>query len=393
VKVDYSMSETSLLKTDSPPGDESVPSRPHRIRDWFSRNRWYLAGSFLVLMLARAEAKRAETPQMQANRQAIEQMSRVERDRLRHNQQQFQDLSKDDRQRLQTIHTAVQDEPQLDETMSQFHAWLATLPLQAREKLLQPSSAEDRLQMMQHLMASHQPPTRDDEFNPATDNAARSPFSVLRVSPSDYEDMIRAGAEWAGLPATPDTNSVIGRLEHHVIVVSGIMDRVLPSWRTAVNRSGTRPRPDFPDELRRVLLSHLSDPNQKRAIQSRPASQQNLMAMTLLARGLFDEARRVIKSLGPTDAELDRVLRDIPEARRKFINRMPRELSDRLLQQQWLSRRLSPHAGESLSRLWSLFERLLNRQTTGQQNGTFPNRQRFDGADIPRSNTASKKKR
>ena len=130
------MSETSLLKTDSPSDDESVPSRPQRVREWISRNRWYLAGALIVLMLARAEAKRAETPRMQSNRQAIEQMSRVQRDRLRHNQQQFQKLSKGDRQRIHTIHAAVQTDPQLDETVSQFHAWLATLPLQAREKLL-----------------------------------------------------------------------------------------------------------------------------------------------------------------------------------------------------------------------------------------------------------------
>lgn len=372
------MSETRLLKTDSPSDDESVPSRPQRVREWISRNRWYLAGSFLVLMLARAEAKRAESPQMQRNRQVIEQMSRVERDRLRHNQQQFQKLSQDDRQRLQTIHTAVQNEPQLDETVSQFHAWLATLPLQTREDLLQTSSAEDRLLMMQQVMASHQPPAGDSGFNRSPGFAIRTPFSTLRVSPSDYEHMMRAGAEWAELPTKPESSTPIAVLENHVIVVSEIMDRILPLWRTAASRPSGRPRPDFPDELRTALLKQLNDPNQKRAILSRPASQQNLMAMTLLARGLFDETRRVIKVLAPTDAELDGVYRNLPEIRRKQIDAMSRELADRQLQQQWITRRLSSKAGESLSRLWGLFDRLLNRPSNGQKNGFNPNRQKRD---------------
>jgi hypothetical protein len=383
------MSETSLLKTDSPSDDESEPTRRQRVRGWVSRNRWYLAGALIVLMLARAEAKRAETPRMQSNRQAIEQMSRVQRDRLRHNQQQFQKLSKGDRQRIHTIHAAVQTDPQLDETVSQFHAWLATLPLQAREKLLQTPSAEDRLLMMQRLMTSHQSPKRDHEFNPASDLAARSPFSALRVSPSDYERMMRAAAEWAELPTSPDTDSPIGRLEYHVIVVSRIMDRVLPAWRTAAIRSGNRPRPVFPDELRYVLLQQLSDSNRKRSILSRPASQQNMMAMTLLARGLFDESRRVIKSLAPTDAELDSVYGNLPEPRRKQLDSMPREFADRQLQQMWIVRRLSPTAGEGLSRLWGLFERLMSRPPSGQKNGSILNRQKRDGNDVPSFNTKS----
>ena len=73
------MSETKLLKTDSPSQDgEPVPQKTNRMLRWFSDNRWYLAGTVVVLMMARSEAKRAETPTMKRNRQAIEEMSCVE---------------------------------------------------------------------------------------------------------------------------------------------------------------------------------------------------------------------------------------------------------------------------------------------------------------------------
>ena len=81
------MSETKLLKTDSPSRNgDTVSKQPDRLLSWFSDNRWYLAVAIVVLMIARSEAKRSETPAMQRNRQSIEEMSRVERDRLRHGQ-------------------------------------------------------------------------------------------------------------------------------------------------------------------------------------------------------------------------------------------------------------------------------------------------------------------
>ena len=374
------MSETKLLKTDSPSIDgETGSGKQNRILAWLSDNRSYLAAALLVLMMARSEAKRAESPTMKRNRQSIEEMSRVERDHLRHNQQLFQKLERKDVQRVKAIHDAVQNDPQLDDTMSQFHSWLATLSLPEREKLLATSNPEDRLQIVRRLQAKVLPSPPGNNFRPMQDIASRTQFANLRVPLHDYERMMRATAEWADVRSTPKTKTPLRLLEYHVLALAGTMDRVVPGWRFSVNRPNNRPRPIFPDELRKVLLAQLSDANMKRAIQSKPSTTQNMMTMMLLARGLFDETHRVAASLKPTDEELDRVFQNLPENRRKGIGAMPKEQGDRYLQQMWVSRWLPADAGEKLSRLWSMFEKISNRSPNGQGNGGSPNRQRFDG--------------
>ncbi|MGZ0166308.1 MAG: hypothetical protein ACKVII_20485 [Planctomycetales bacterium] len=374
------MSETKLLKTDSPSKDgEPVPKKTNQILAWLSDNRWYLAAAFVVLMMARSEAKRAETPAMRQNRQAIEEMSRGERDRLRHNQQQFEKLTRQDVQRVKLIHDAAQDDQQLDNTISQFHSWLATLSFAEHEELLATANVEDRLQIVRRLQAKVESPHPGNNLRPTMNIASRNQFSNLRVPLHDYERMMRAAAEWAELPSTPESKTPLGMLEYHASVLAEIMDKVLPSWRTAVSRTGNRPRPMFPDELRKLLVEKMSDPNMKRAIQSKHPTTQNMMAMMLLARGLFDETRQVAISLKPTDEELDRVFQNLPENRRKAIGEMPKELGDRYLQQMWVTKRLPADAGDSLTRLWTMFEKILNRSPNGQGNGTGPNRQRFDG--------------
>jgi len=385
------MSETKLLKTDSPSKDgEPAPKKKNRILAWLSDNRWYLAGALVVLMMARSEAKRAETPAMRQNRQAIEEMSRVERDRLRHNQQQFARLSRQDVQRVKLIHDAAQDDQQLDNTIAEFHSWLATLSLADREELLATANVEDRLQMIRRLKAKVESRPSKQEFKPVLDMATRTQFANLRVPLHDYEQMMRAGAKWVEFPTEPANQTPIGQLEYHSSVLAAILDKILPGWKTAISRTGNRPRPMFPDELRRVLLSKLSDPNMRRAITGRPANTQNMMVMTLLARGLFDETRRVAVALKPTDEELDRVFVNLPDNRRKGIAGMPKEMGDRYLQQVWVTRRLSAKAGESLTRLWGMFDKLLNRPSNGQGNGAGPTRQRLNGGYRPNGKQSDK---
>lgn len=365
------MSRTTHLSSDSEKLDEpsSVGTWPRRVFRWGRENRWYLAATFVVLMMARSEAKRAETPAMQRNRETIEAMSRIERDRLRHNHQQFQKLTASDLKRVKAIHHAVNSEPQLAETVSQFHTWLATLPLSDREELLALSDPEDRLQMIRRLQAETGSGRFTEQIPPSSEMGARLQYSNLRVSPQDYSRMMRAAAEWAEPGSEPDAKTPVERLAYHTSVLAEIMDRIVPQWRFPGGRTGNRPRPSFPDDLRHAVLTQLTDPVMKRMIQSRPSAQQNMLAMMLLARGLLEESHSVIRSLRPTDAELDRVYQNLPEPRRRVLDSMSKEAADRQLQQQWLSRRLPAVAGENLSRLAAMFEKLLTRSPSGSRNG------------------------
>lgn len=373
------MSETKLLKTDSPSKDgEPVSEKPNRILAWLSGNRWYLAGTLVVLMIARSEAKRAETPAMRGNRQVIEEMSRVERNRLRHNQEQFENLSRRGVQRVQRIHDAAQNNQRLDKTIAEFHSWLATLSLGEREELLATVNVEDRLQIIRRLRAKAESPPSKQEFKPLPDMVTRTQFANLRMSLHDYEQVMIAGAKWVNLPSEPANKTALGQLEYHSSVLAAILDKIHPGWRTSMSRTGNRPRPMFPDKLRKAMLTKLSDPNIRQAISGRAVNIQNMMVMTLLARGLLNETRRVAVFLKPTDEELDRVFKNLPDDRRKDIAVMPKELGDLFLQQVWVTRRLSPKAEESLSRIWGTFDKLLNRHP----NGTSPPRPRFNGGDF-----------
>ncbi len=373
------MSETKLLKTDSPSKDgEPVSEKPNRILTWLGDNRWYIAGTLVVLMIARSEAKRAETPEMRKNRQVIEEMSRAERNRLRHNQEQFENLSRKGVQRVQRIHDAAQNNQRLDKTIAEFHSWLATLSLGEREELLATVNVEDRLQIIRRVKTKAASPPSQQESKPALDMATRTQFANLQVSLHDYERMMIAGAKWLNLPSESANKTASGQLEYHSSVLAAILDEILPGWRTTMSRTGNRPRPMFPDKLRKALLAKLSDPNIRQAISGRTVNIQNMMVMTLLVRGLFNETRRVAVFLKPTDEELDRVFKSLPDDRRKGIAGMPKELGDRFLQQVWVTRRLSPKAEESLSRIWGTFDKLLNRHP----NGTNPPRPRFSGRDF-----------
>lgn len=388
------MSETKLLKTDAPTANgEPVTAKSNRAFNWISRHRWYLIGSLFVLLIARSEAKRAETATMQANRQAVESMSRVERNRLRHNQEQFQKLASSDIARIRAVHNAVQKDDRLDEAVSQFHSWLATLPLPQREKLLATSDTYDRLQMMRQIISASESTRSGNENTFPTEPVGRMPISNMRVPPADYERMMIAAARWGELPDSPESDSSIGRLEFHTSVMAGVMDRIAPAWRVPFSRPGNRVRPVFPDGLRSALLDELNNPAMKRMIESRPSTQQNMMAVTILARGLFDESRRTVQALKPSKAELDRLYQSLPEVRRNSLDSMPDEFSNRHLQQLWLSRRLSPEAGENLSRLWSLFDKLFNRQPNGQRGSQGTKRADRYGTDNRSSGDKNRKDR
>jgi len=377
------MSETKLLKTDSPLKDgEPVSEKSNRILTWLSGNRWYLAGTLVVLMIACSAAKRAETPAMQKHRQVIEEMSRAERNRLRHNQEQFENLSRKGVQRVKQIHDAAQNNQRLDKTIAEFHSWLATLSLSEREELLATVNVEDRLQIIRRLKTKAELPPSKQEFKPAMDMATRTQFANFQVSLQDYERMMIAGAKWLNLPSESANKTASGQLEYHSSVLAAILDEILPGWRTTMSRTGNRPRPMFPDKLRKDLLAKLRDPNIRQSISGRTVNMQNMMVMTLLVRGLFNETLRVAFFLKPTDEELDRVFKSLPDDRRKSIAGMPKELGDRYLQQVWVTRRLSPTAEESLSRIWGTFDKLLNRNPNGQRNGTSPLRPWFNGGDF-----------
>jgi len=361
------MGVTKLLKTDSPSKDgEPVSEKWNRILSWLSDNCWYLAGMLVVLMIACSEAKRAEPPSMRQNRQAIEEMSRVERNRLRHNQEQFGKLSRKGVQRVKLIHNAVQNNQRLNKTIVEFHSWLATLSLSEREELLATVNVEDRMQIIRRLKMKAESLPSKQESKSASDRDTRIQFADFRVSSHDYEQMMMAGAKWIKFAAEPGNRTALGQLEYHSSVLAAILDKILPSWRTANSRTGDRPRPMFPVELRKVLLSKLSDSKVMRTVTGRTANTQNMVVMTSLVRGLFDETHRVAVLLKPTDEELDRVFSDLPDNRRKGIAGMRKELGDLYLRQVWVTRRLSPKAGESLSRLLSTYDKLINRPRNGQ---------------------------
>lgn len=370
------MSLPSPDRTESVSEPEQQPGRSNRILNWISERRWLLASALVVLMMVRSEAQRAESFAMRQNRQVIEGMSRVERERLRHNFDKFQGLSSKEVEQVRSIHAVISKEPALERTLSQFHSWLASLTFEQRERIRRQPDPARRLEMIRSFIPGHPMP---DIFE---STPSRTQFSNLRLDGEEFERMMRAAASWVGMPTKPATPTPRGVLEYHTRVLSAVMDRILPGWQKQLERPGNRPRPVFPDSLRIAVLESLTDPDLKRMAGERPELQQNIMAMMLLARGLLDETRRLAKTLKPTEDELLEVYLTLPEVRRKALDEMPQDFYDRILTQMWVTRQIEPDAGKNLSKLASLFERLMNRSPNGgfRKNDTVNRIKRENGA-------------
>lgn len=347
---------------------------------WLSDYAWLLAGCLFVLVAVRSSAEQAEDASMREHRQRIEEMPSTDRERLRHNQSEFESLSTPEERRCRELHEAVSQNQKLDQTLTAWHNWLATLSIDQREKILQTTDPSERIKMIRSYREQER--SRRDWSGRRTFESqwGRGPGGPVRFSPQDYLAMLQVTARWCEIPIEAPGSDAKSVLADHVLIITEMLDRVFPGWDrlgTGDGPRGSRSRPEFPPELRQGLVSVISDPALQRMLKERPdfgqggagrgaGTSQNLMLMSFFIRGLFDEARRLVVHDQLSDDERLAVYLGLPEHKRAELDRLPREMFKFRIQ--WISmlKTLEPEAAGRFERLSRMFERIYRKPGSGQ---------------------------
>lgn len=350
-----------------------------RVLAWLSDYAWLLAGCLFVLIAVKSNADRAEDPDMVANRKRIEAMARTERERLRHNETEFLQLDAQDERRVRDLHEAVCENEKLEKTLDRWHNWLATLPLDQREKVLGAKTPQERMEIVRRLRQEHgrRGGWQGGHMPEAPWSRSRQP---TRFRPEDFKAMLRIAAKWCELSAEPEQSDPRSVLAHHILIVTTLLDETFPNWDEPPQPNGPRfgrGRPEIPEELRRRLISSISDDNIRRMFTERveggrpgqtQGTVQSIVLFSYFARGLFEETRRIVDSEPLSEDDRLAIYLKLPEQVQKELDRLPRDAFNFRIQ--WIAMRksLGPDIGGRLERLTQLFDRLNNRRPGGGQN-------------------------
>ncbi len=361
-----------------PNPNEASAGPGRRFLTWLSDYAWLLAGCLFVLVLVQSGSKQAEDASMRENRERIEEMPRTDRERLRHNQNEFESLTADEEKRCRELHKAIAQDNKLDRTLSAWHNWLATLSIDQREKIMRTKDTEERIKLIRSVR-EQQRSRRDWPGRRMFDGQwGRGPKPSVRFGTQDYEALLQTAGRWCEIPTEPTSQDRKAVLANHVLIVTELLDRVFPGWDRTGTPNGprmSRPRPEFPSELRDSLINAIRDPAIRRMLRDRPdseqsAASQSVMLMSFFVRGLYDEARRLVAHQRPTEDDRLAIYLKLPEEKRAELDRLSREFFNYRIQWMSMLKTLDPDTTQRFDRLSKLLERMSKRsQGSGQGSG------------------------
>lgn len=327
----------------SPAVTESVKQRLLRLAGEYA---WLAAGSLLALLIVTLTASTDESAERQRNRARIEQMSRSERDRLKVNQQHFDHLTPEQLQQVRTIHHAVSHDPALDQTLVAWHAWLGSLPLEARDKLLQIKDPQERMEEIRRLR------------KPRFESPSRHPYEVIRrmrefsvaLPREDFVRVMRSAAAYFKMPDEPPEQKLAVQLDYYLRIV----DEIFRKGRETGSANGDnrfRPRFQLPEDLRTALLSPIESSKAKADFERVP----NRPITPSLIVGIVDESLRLAAQQGPAKEDLADFVKGLDEAARRELNDFPKDQKDAAIRYVWLRQTYRPQAEKLDQAILALF--------------------------------------
>ena len=352
--------------------DEAVLETRRRFA-WVFEHGWLIAGSLLVLAIVPAEVDKAESATMRANRERISAMSRSERQRVEFNFEEYRKLTPQQRRDVQSLHGDVEKDPELAATLTAWHQWLAGLPFEDRENILQATDPEARLALVRQVINAStiedtpgEPPVRSGE--PFPNRNFRLPTAA-----AEFSALMTVIARHLDMPDLPEDTTLQGRLKHHASVLAELLLRVRRSNNpdNVPARPFERGRGMFQTALREKLIEALPERDRREEIENQEEIEQQRSLSQIVISGFYRELQIVMQQLRPNDDMLLALYLDLPEDQRKTLEELPEEQFARRLDELWLDRQF-PELAQDVREIRRMLPTRMNARPGFLQNGNRP---------------------
>lgn len=314
---------------------DSAPSFKERASDFFREHGWLCAGGFLAVVFATAEGRRPEADELKRYRDEISALSADEQKELQLQAVAFRQLDAEQQALVRQVHDLVQQQPELDETLSEYHRWLERLPKDRRDKINAEFDPQRRLTAIREAREAKNGTGGEMGRNPS-----ERPFPGKGPGQFGYDFMSRMGmnierpilvevaikelAKQLGMPEKPEQSGDFALWEHRIRITDRAF-RELPE--------------DGERSPREIIQSAVGDKLPKE-LKDRLSSNRDL-AFAFVARGLLFEGVSVIDQ---NNEIRELLLKEAPRDARLHFDQMPKMLRDRHLAMSHI-RKLSPDLG------------------------------------------------
>jgi hypothetical protein len=338
---------------------------------WLREHCWLVAGSLLALVLAQFD--KAESATMRANRERIAAMSRSERQRVEFNFGEYRRLTPEQRREIQSLHSDVEQRPELARVLAAWHQWLASLTFEDRENILQTTEPKARLALARQIIGAG----AIDELR--GEPLARSGLLLpnrnfhLPAVAVEFNALMTVIARHLEMPGLPQDNTLQGRLKHHASVLAELLLRVRRpnALVDAPVRAVERPRGLFPSELRRRLIEAIPDEARRRAIAGLDEAEQQRTLAQIVITGFYRELQIGLQQLRPSGDILLALYFDLPDDQRKQLEELSEDQFTRRLDELWLERQFPELAGH-VHEIRRMMPSRINQRAGFLQNGNRP---------------------
>lgn len=319
---------------------DSAPSFKERAGDFFREHGWLCAGGFLAVVFATAEGRRPEAEELKRYRDEISALTADEQKELQLHAVAFRQLDSEQQALVQQVHGLVQQQPDLGETVAEYHRWLERLPKDRRDKINAESDPQKRLTAIREVRETKGNAAGDIGRNPA-DRAFpgkgagqlgpgfdfMSRMGMNSDRPMLFEAAMKGLAKELGMPEKPEQSGDLALWDHHIRVA----DRAFKELPEDGQRSP-----------REIIQSAVGDKLLKELKERLPSNRD--LAVGLVARGLLFEGVSVIEK---NSSLRETLFKDIPRDARLHFEQMPKLFGDRHLAMSHI-RQLSPDLGSRI---------------------------------------------
>ena len=289
-----------------------------------------------------------ESPEFQANRKRIEQMTESERARLKRRSERYNQLTDKERAAKRDLHKRVEKDPEaerLKAVLKNFNAWMASLPLVEREKVRDELQKAKTPKERGEIIAAHKDRMEDVRFVRSLPPPQRSQIE-RESNPERRKELIarvresissRSGSSRRPFVEGSDLEAVVGLISRRLNWTAkqeAELKAMTPTRRrlriivSAMKEHARLRREDKPgllsdSDLRDAIEKEIEDETLKKKLFGEPSSskfRRQYRVLSIVSTSLFRERATVAGS--PTKDQLS-----------DFFKKLSREKQDEIMRE------------------------------------------------------------